>query len=85
MRASIPMFSVRISDHCYDSPSDSYIVKFMHDTESYYERGKSVLMHLNNIKFPRFMLKVFMLRFFCLLMQVAFGFNKLFVYKTHKY
>ena len=58
MRASIPVFSVRISDHCYDGPCDSYIVKFMHDTESYYERGKSVLMYLNNIKFPRFMLKV---------------------------
>ena len=81
MRASIPVFSVRISDHCYDSPCDSYIVKFMHDTESYYERGKSVLMYLNNIKFPRFMLKVFMLHFFCLLMQVASGFNNLFVYK----
>src|SRR5215216_7970784 len=53
----------------------------MHDTKSYYERGKSVLMHLNNIKFPRFMLKVFMLHFFCLLMQVDFSFNNLFVYK----
>ena len=81
MRASIPVFSVKISDHCYDGSCDSYIVKFMHDTESYYERGKSVLMHLNNIKFPRFMLKVFMLHFFCLLMQVASGSNNLFVYK----
>ena len=81
MRASIPVFSVRISDHCYNGSRDSYIIKFMHDTESYYERGKTVLMHLNNIKFPRFMLKIFMLHLFCLSMQAVPGFNNLFAYK----
>ena len=36
---------------------DSNIVNFIHDaTESYYERGQLGYMHLNNIKFPLFML-----------------------------
>ena len=39
---------------------DNYIVNFIYDaTESYYERGKHGYMHLNNIKFPLFMLKFF--------------------------
>jgi hypothetical protein len=61
---------------------DSYIVNFIHDaTESYYERGKHGFMHLNNIKFPLFMLKVLMLHLFCLPMLVACCFNNLFYYK----
>src|SRR6266567_1747901 len=44
---------------------DSYIVNFIHDaTESYYERGKNSFMHLNNIKFPFFMLNFFELHLF---------------------
>jgi hypothetical protein len=61
---------------------DSYIVNFIHDaTESYYERGKHGFMHLNNIKFPLFMLKILKLHFFCLPMLVASYFNNLFSYK----
>jgi hypothetical protein len=61
---------------------DSYIVNFIHDTtKSYYDRGKHGFMHLNNIKFPLFMLKVLMLYLFCLPMLVAFCFNNLFSYK----
>jgi hypothetical protein len=61
---------------------DSYIVNFIHDaTESYYERGKHGFIHLNNIKFPLFMLKVLMLHFLCLPMLVASCFNNLFSYK----
>jgi hypothetical protein len=38
---------------------DSYIVNFIYDaTEGYYERGKHGFMHLNNIKFPLFILKI---------------------------
>jgi hypothetical protein len=38
---------------------DSYIINFIDNaTESNYERGKHGFMHLNNIKFPLFMLKV---------------------------
>jgi hypothetical protein len=45
--------------HDKDVLCDSYIVNFIHDaTKSYYERGKHGIMHLNNIKFPLFMLKV---------------------------
>ena len=51
---------------------DSYIVEFVHDaTESYYERGKHGYMHLNNIKFPLFMLRILKLRLCCLSMLVA--------------
>jgi hypothetical protein len=61
---------------------DSYIVNFIHDaTKSYYERGKHGFMHLNNIKFPLFILKVLMLHLFCLPMLVASCFNNLFSYK----
>jgi hypothetical protein len=63
---------------------DSYIVKFIHDaTEGYYERGKHGFRHLNNIKFPLFMLKVLMLHLFCFPMLVALCFHDLFLYKTH--
>jgi hypothetical protein len=51
---------------------DSYIVNFIHDsTESYYERGKHSFVHLNNINFPLFMLKILKLHLFCLPMLVA--------------
>ena len=61
---------------------DSYIVNFIHDaTESYYERGKHGFMHLNNIKFPLFMLKVLKLHLFCFPMLVALCFHDLFLYK----
>src|SRR6266567_4305363 len=61
---------------------DSYIVNFIHDaTESYYERGKHGCMHLNNIKFPLFMLKILKLHLFCLHMLVALCYHDLFLYK----
>jgi hypothetical protein len=61
---------------------DSYIVNFIHDaTKSYYERGKHIFMHLNNIKFPLFMLKILKLHLFCLPMLVALCFYDLFLYK----
>jgi hypothetical protein len=54
---------------------DIYIVNFIHDaTESYYERGKHGFMHLNNIKFPLFMLKILKLHLFCFPMLVALCF-----------
>jgi hypothetical protein len=47
---------------------DSYIVNSIHDaTESYYERRKHGFMHLNNIKFPLFMMEFLKLHLFCLL------------------
>jgi hypothetical protein len=62
---------------------DSYTINSIHDaTESYYERGKHGFMHLNNIKFPLFLLKVLMLDLFCFPMLVALCFNDLFLYKT---
>jgi hypothetical protein len=61
---------------------DSYIVNFIHDsTESYYERGKHGFMHLNNIKFPLFMLNILKLHLFCFPMLVALCFHDLFIYK----
>jgi hypothetical protein len=61
---------------------DSYIVNFIHDaTESYYERGKHGFMHLNNIKFPLFMLKILKLHLFFFPMFVALCFHDLFPYK----
>jgi hypothetical protein len=61
---------------------DSYIVNFVHDaTEGYYERGKHGFMHLNNTKFPLFMLKVLMLHLFCHPMLIALCFHDLFLYK----
>src|SRR5215218_10290575 len=63
---------------------DSYIVEFFHDaTESYYERGKHGYMHLNNIKFPLFMLRILKLLVFYLPMLVTLFFMNLFVYKIH--
>jgi hypothetical protein len=61
---------------------DSYIVEFVHDaTESYYERGKHGYMHLNNIKFPLFMLRILKLHLCCFSMLVTLFFMNLFVYK----
>ena len=61
---------------------DSYIVNFIHDaTESYYERGKHGYMHLNNIKFPLFMLKFLKFHLFCLPMLATLCFIDLFFYK----
>jgi hypothetical protein len=61
---------------------DSYIVNFIHDaTESYYERGKHGFMHLNNFKFPLFMLKILKLHLFCFPMLVVLFFHDLFLYK----
>src|SRR5215204_1738316 len=52
--------------HDKNALCDSYIVEFVHDaTESYYERGKHGYMHLNNIKFPLFMLKILKLHLCC--------------------
>src|SRR4051812_34992678 len=62
---------------------DSYIVNFIHDaTEIYYERGKHGFMHLNNIKFPLFMLKKLKLHLFYLPRLVALCFHDLLIYKT---
>src|SRR4051812_7151563 len=62
---------------------DSYIVNFIQSaTESYYERGKHGFMHLNNVKFPHFMLKALKLHLFCLPMLVGFCFNNLFSHGT---
>ena len=61
---------------------DSYIVDFINDaTESYYERGKHGYMHLNNIKFPLFMLKFLKFHLFCLPMLATLCFIDLFFYK----
>jgi hypothetical protein len=61
---------------------DSYIVNFIHDaTESYYERGKYGFMHLNNIKFLLFILKILKLHLFCFPMLVPLCFYELFLYK----
>jgi hypothetical protein len=66
-----------------DALYDSYIVNFIHDaTESYYERGKYVLMDLNNIEFPLFMLQFLKLYLFCLPMFFALRFHDLSLYKT---
>ena len=61
---------------------DSYIVNFIHDaTESYYEKGKHGFMHLKNIKFLLFVLKILKLHLFCFPMLVALCFHDLFLYK----
>ena len=61
---------------------DSYIVDFINDaTEIYYERGKHGYMHLNNIKFPLFMLKLLKFHLFCLPMLATLCFIDLFFYK----
>jgi hypothetical protein len=61
---------------------NSYIVNFIHGaTKIYYERGKHGFMHLNNIKFPLFMLIVLKLLLFCFPMLVALCFHDLLLYK----
>jgi hypothetical protein len=61
---------------------DSYIINSIHDaTESYYERGKHGFMHLNDIKFPLFMLKLLKLHLFCFPMLVDLCFHDLFLCK----
>src|SRR3954466_7426354 len=68
--------------HAKNFLCDSYIVNFIKDaTKSYYERGKHGFMHLNNIKFPLFMLKILKLHLFCFPMLVALCFFDLFSYK----
>ena len=62
---------------------DSYIVDFINDaTESYYEKGKHGYMHLNNIKFPLFMLKLLKFHLYCLSMLATLCFIDLFFYKN---
>jgi hypothetical protein len=52
-----------------------YIVNFIHDAiEIYYEGGIHGFMHLNNTKFPLFMLKILKLYLFCFPMLVALCF-----------
>ena len=68
--------------HDKNALCDSYIVEFAHDaTKSYYERGKYSYMHLNNIKFPLFMLRILKLLVFYPLMLVTLFFMNSFVYK----
>jgi hypothetical protein len=56
---------------------DSYIVNFIHDaTESYYKREKHGFMHLNNINFSLFMLKILKLHLICFPMLVALCFHQ---------
>src|SRR4051812_44778109 len=69
-------------DHDKNVAGDGYIVDFINDaTESYYERGKHGYMHLNNIKFPLFMLKFLKLHLFGLPMLATLCFIDLFFYK----
>ena len=68
--------------HDKNVSSDGYIVDFINDsTESYYERGKHGYMHLNNIKFPLFMLKFLKFHSFCLPMLATLCFIDLFFYR----
>src|SRR3954470_12728272 len=65
--------------HDKNFSGDDYIVDFINDaTESYYESGKHGYMHLNNIKFPLFMLKFFKYHLFCLPMLTTLCFIDLF-------
>src|SRR4051812_48502134 len=60
---------------------DGYIVDFISDaTEIYYERGKPGYTHLNNIKFPLYMLKILKFRLFGLPMLATLCFIDLFFY-----
>ena len=69
-------------DHGKNVSGDGYIVDFINDaTEGYYERGKHGYMHLNNIKFPLYMLKFLKSHLFCLSMLAVSCFNNLFYYK----
>src|SRR3954466_14338148 len=68
--------------HDKNFSGDGYIVDFINDaTESYYESGKHGYMHLNNIKFPLFMLKFLKIQLFCLPMLATLCFIDLFFYK----
>ena len=68
--------------HDKNVSGDGYIVDFINDaTEGYFERGKHGYMHLNNIKFPLFMLKFLKLYLFCLPMLATLCFVDLFFYK----
>src|SRR3954469_9476829 len=68
--------------HDKNFPGDGYIVDFINDaTGIYYESGKHGYMHLNNIKFPLFMLKILKLHLFCFPMLIALCFHDLFIYK----
>ena len=60
-----------LMNHEKDALCDGYIVEFIHDaTENYYEGGIYACRHCNNIKFPRYVLKVLKLYLFCLPMLV---------------
>src|SRR4051812_24798135 len=68
-------------DHDKNFSGDGYIVDFIHDApESYYERGKHGYIHLNNIKFPFFMLIFSKFHLFCLPMLATLCFIDLFFY-----
>ena len=61
---------------------DGYILDFINDaTEIYLERGKHGYMHLNDIKFPLFMLNFLKFHLFCLPMLATLCFIDLFFYK----
>src|SRR4051794_13212314 len=67
---------------CLPKEEESYVFDFIKDaTESYYERGKHGYMHLNNIKFPLYMLKFLKFHLFCLPMLATLCFIDLFFYK----
>src|SRR4051812_21665154 len=52
-------------DHDNNFSGDGYIVDFTNDaTESNYERGKQDYIHLNNIKFPLYTLKILKFQLF---------------------
>src|SRR3954466_9428915 len=68
--------------HDKNVSGDGYILDLINDaTESYYERGKHGYMHLNNIKFPLFMLKFLKFHLFYLPMLATLCFMDLFFYK----
>src|SRR3954469_25106319 len=63
--------------------SNGYTINFIQsDTESYFKRGKHGFMHLNDVKFPCFMLKALKLHMFCHPMLVDFCFNNSFSHDT---
>src|SRR3954470_10259040 len=68
--------------HDKNFSGDGYIVEFINDaTEIYYESGKHGYMHLNNIKFPLYMLKFFKYHLFYLPMLTTLCFIDFFFYK----
>ena len=69
-------------DHEKNALCGSYIVEFIHDaTENYYEGGTYACRNCNNVKFPRYVLKVMKLYLFYLPMQVDYCSHKLFAQK----